>query len=167
MRVQFLPRHYSPILVGSRERNERAMRYLVDRGTGNIVPLNGDLVIVDVSEWQSTQWKKLDTSEDDILEMAKNITAWNKAIVLRSDECPVRLSDEIIFSELNDYVYNWNDVLDNDDNYFYCLSNPDTWPLIRSAIMNDDPLWNEYSDTWSNAILTVAERHRERNGVAE
>jgi hypothetical protein len=78
-----------------------------------------------------------------------------------------RLSDDDIFSELNDYVYNWQDVLGNDDDYFYCLSNPDTWPLIRSAIMNDDTLWNEYSDTWTNAILTVASDHRYRNEVAE
>jgi hypothetical protein len=143
------------------------MRYLVDRGTGTIVPVDGDLVIVDVSEWQATQWKKLDTSDDDILEMANNVPACNKAVVLAIGECPIRLSDDNIFSELNDYVYNWQDVIDNDDDYFYCLSNPDTWPLIRSAILNDDPLWNEYSDTWSNAILTVAERHRERIGVAE
>jgi hypothetical protein len=153
--------------VGSRERKERAMRYLVHRGTGTIIDIDDDLVIVDVSEWQNTQWKKLDTSEDDLLEMAKNASAIDKAIVLRSDECPVILSDEIIFSELNDYVYDWNDVKGSDDDYLYCLNNPDTWPLIRSAIMNDDPLWNEYADTWSNAILTVAERHRDRNGVAK
>jgi hypothetical protein len=143
------------------------MRYLVDRGTGNIVPLNGDLVIVDVSEWQSTQWKKLDTSEDDLLEMAKNMPPLNESVILGIGECPIRLSDDNIFSELNDYVYNWNDALGNDDDYFYCLNNPDTWPAIRSAIINDDPLWNEYADTWSNAILTVAARHRDRNGVAE
>jgi len=33
--------------------------------------------------------------------------------------------------------------------------------------LNDDPLWNEYSDTWTNTILTVATDHRYRNGVAE
>jgi hypothetical protein len=160
LRVQFLPRHYSPILVGSRERNERAMRYLVHRGTGTILGVNDDLVIVDLDD-------SIEQEEEDILELADNVPAWNKAIVLRSDECPVRLSDEIIFSELNDYVYNWNDVEGSDDDYLYCLGNPDTWALIRSAIMNDDPLWNEYSDTWSHAISSVAEAHRERNGVAE
>jgi hypothetical protein len=135
------------------------MRYLVHRGTGTILGVNDDLVVVDLDDD--------DQDEADILELADNVPAWNKAVVLRNDECPVRLSDDDIFSELNDYVYNWQDVLGNDDDYFYCLNNPDTWPLIRSAIMNDDPLWNEYSDTWTNAISTVAERHRYRNEVAE
>lgn len=136
------------------------MRYLVHRGTGTILGVNDDLVIVDLDD-------SVDLDESDILDLADNVPAWNKAIVLRNDECPIRLSDEIISSELNDYVYNWQDVLGNDDNYFYCLSNPDTWSLIRSAIMNDDPLWSEYSDTWSNAISSVAEAHRYRNEVAE
>lgn len=136
------------------------MRYLVDRGTGSIVPLNDDLVIVD-----SYILELYDNVA--ILELASKATAKDKPVILASDECPVRLSDDYIYNELYDYVYNWQDVLGNDDDYKYCLSNPDTWPLIRSAIMNDDPLWNEYSDTWTNTILTVAERHRERNGVAE
>ena len=136
------------------------MRYLVDRGTGTILGVNDDLVIVDIDD-------SVEQDESDILELADNVPAWNKAVVLAIGECPIRLSDDNIFSELNDYVYNWQDVIGNDDDYFYCLSNPDTWPLIRSAILNDDPLWNEYSDTWSNAILTVAERHRERIGVTE
>ena len=140
------------------------MRYLVDRGTGTIVPLtrtllNGDLVIVDVGHDEF--------DEADILELADKGMPRNRAVILASDECPVRLSDDDIYNELYDYVYNWNDVLGSDDDYKYCISNSDTWPLIRSAIMNDDPLWNEYADTWTNAILTVAERHRYQNGVAE
>ena len=135
------------------------MRYLVHRGTGTILGVNDDLVVVDIDDD--------DQDEADILELADNVPAGYKAVVLRNDECPVRLSDDDIFSELNDYVYNWQDVLGNDDDYFYCLNNPDTWPLIRSAILNDDPLWSEYIDTWTNAISTVAERHRYRNEVAE
>jgi hypothetical protein len=138
------------------------MRYLVHRGTGTILEVNEDLVIVDIED------SNLDIDEADILELAAKAMPKDKAVILASGECPVRLSDEDIYSELYDYVYNWNDALgSDDDNYLYCLSNPDTWPLIRSAIMNDVSLWNEYSDTWTNAILTVAERHRYRNGVAE
>jgi len=137
------------------------MRYLVHRGTGTILGVNDDLVIVDIDD------SNLDIDEADILELAAKAMPKDKAVILASDECPVRLSDEDIYNELYDYVYNWNDVLGSDDDYKYCISNSDTWPLIRSAIMNDDPLWNEYSDTWTNAILTVAERHRYRNGVAK
>lgn len=137
------------------------MRYLVHRGTGTILGADDDLVIVDLDD-------SVEQDESDILELADSMPrSLNRAVVLAIGECPIRLSDENIFSELNDYVYNWQDVLGSDDDYFYCLSNPDTWPLIRSAILNDDPLWNEYSDTWTNAISTVAERHRYRNEVAE
>ena len=135
------------------------MRYLVHRGTGTILGADDDLVFVDIDN--------NDLDESDILELADNVSPLNKAVILGIGECPIRLSDENIFSELNDYVYNFDDVLGNDDDYKYCLNNPDTWPLIRSAIMNDDPLWNEYSDTWTNAILTVATDHRYRNEVAE
>jgi hypothetical protein len=137
------------------------MRYLVHRGTGTILGVNDDLVIVDIDD------SNLDIDEADILELADKSGSWGRAVILASGECPVRLSDEDIYNELYDYVYNWNDVLGSDDDYKYCISHSDTWPLIRSAIMNDDPLWNEYSDTWTNAILTVAERHRYQNGVAE
>jgi len=91
------------------------MRYLVHRGTGTILGADDDLVIVDLDD-------SVEQDEEDILELADNVPAWNKAIVLRSDECPVRLSDEIIFSELNDYVCNWEDALGNDDDYFYCVA---------------------------------------------
>tara|TARA_R110000868_G_scaffold55527_3_gene172654 strand:+ start:203 stop:610 length:408 start_codon:yes stop_codon:yes gene_type:complete len=135
------------------------MRYLVDRGTGTIVPLNDDLVIVDVDHDEF--------DSENILYRADKCQLWDKAIIGLRYEFPLVLTDKAIASELNDYAYNDEMSADNDDNYFYCLNNPDTWSLIRDAIVNDDPFWNEYSDTWTNAILTVAERHRERNGVAE
>ena len=140
------------------------MRYLVDRGTGTIVPLtrtlvNGDLVIVDVGHDEF--------DSENILFRADKAMPKDKAVIGTWHELPLILTDNAISSDLSDYAYNDEKSADNDDNYFYCLSNPDTWPLIRSAIMNDDPLWNEYADTWSNAILTVATDHRYRNGVAE
>jgi hypothetical protein len=55
------------------------MKFLIDRNTGTIVPLDGDLVIVDVSKWQQLQWKKIDTSEEDLIEMAKDAPAWKFA----------------------------------------------------------------------------------------
>lgn len=145
-------------LSGGLIRERDSMRYLVHRGTGTIIDPSDDVVIVDIDDDN--------LEEEDILELAKCLPAWNKAIVLRSDECPIRLSDEVIFTELNDYVYDLEESGYSDD-YRYCLANPHTWALIRDAIMNDDPLWNEYSDTWTNAVLTVAEHHRDRNGVAE
>jgi hypothetical protein len=136
------------------------MRYLVDRGTGTIVPLNGDLVIVD-----SAVLELYDTVA--ILEIANKLKLLDKAIIGTSYELPINLTNDVIASELNDYAYNFQFSVDNDDNYFYCLANPDTWPLIRDAIIEDNALWNEYADTWSNAIHTVATDHRYRNEVAE
>jgi hypothetical protein len=143
------------------------MRYLVDRGTGTIVPLtrtlvNGDLVIVDVGHDEF--------DEADILELADKAISNYKAVIGTLYELPLILTDEAISSELNDYAYNWSEfeiVEADNDPYVYCLANPATWPLIRDHIIEDNALWNEYSDTWSNAVHTVAERHRERNGVAE
>jgi len=135
------------------------MRYLVDRGTGSIVPLNGDLVIVDVEHDEF--------DSENILYRADKLKLLDKAIVGTRYELPIDLTNDIIASELNDYAYNFQFSVDNDDNYFYCLNNPDTWPLIRDAIIEDNALWNEYADTWSNAIHTVATDHRYRNGVAE
>jgi len=136
------------------------MRYLVDRGTGTILGVNDDLVIVDIDDND-------DIDENGILELADKAKWFNKAIIGTHYELPLILTDRAISSELNDYVYNSEISADNDDNYFYCLSNPDTWPLIRDAVIEDNALWNEYTDTWSNAILTVASDHRYRNGVAE
>jgi len=138
------------------------MRYLVHRGTGTILGVNDDLVIVDIDD------SNLDIDEADILELADKAMPKDKAVIGTWHELPIVLTNEYIAIELDHNVYQMNDRLgSDDDDYFYCLSNPDTWPLIRSAIMNDDPLWNEYADVWTNAILTVAERHRYRNGVAE
>jgi hypothetical protein len=136
------------------------MRYLVDRGTGTILGVNDDLVIVDINDND-------DIDETGILELADKVKWFNKAIIGTFYETPIFISDMAIATELNDYVYNNEISADNDDNYFYCLSNPDTWPLIRDAVIEDHALWNEYSDTWTNAISAVAERHRYRNEVAE
>ena len=136
------------------------MRYLVDRGTGTIVPLNGDLVIVDTAVLEL-----YDTVA--ILEIANKLKLLDKAIIGTRYELPIDLTNDVIASELNDYAYNDERSADNDDNYFYCLSNPDTWSLIRDHIIEDNALWNEYADTWSNAIHTVASDHRYRNEVAE
>ena len=135
------------------------MRYLVHRGTGTILGVNDDLVIVDIDD--------NDIDETGILELADKAKWFDKAIIGTHYELPLILTDTAISSELNDYVYNNEISADNDDNYFYCLSNPDTWALIRDHIIEDNALWNEYTDTWSNAILTVASDHRYRNGVAE
>ena len=135
------------------------MRYLVHRGTGTILRVNDDLVIVDIDDD--------DQDEADILELADKANPIDKAIIGTRYELPIDLTNDIIASELNDYAYNDEKSADNDDNYFYCLNNPDTWPLIRDHIIEDNALWNEYTDTWSNAILTVASDHRYRNEVAE
>lgn len=136
------------------------MRYLVHRGTSTILGVNDDLVVVDINDDD-------DIDETGILELADKAKWFNKAIIGTHYELPLILTDRAISSELNDYVYNGEISADNDDNYFYCLSNPDTWALIRDHIIEDNALWNEYSDTWSNAIHTVASDHRYRNGVAE
>lgn len=136
------------------------MRYLVHRGTGTILGVNDDLVVVDIDDND-------DIDETGILELAGKAKWFDKPIIGTFYEIPIFISDMAISDELNDCVYNNEISADNDDNYFYCLSNPDTWPLIRSAIINDVPLWDEYADTWSNAILTVASDHRYRNGVEE
>ena len=136
------------------------MRYLVHRGTGTILGVNDDLVVVDINDDD-------DIDETGILELADNAKWFNKAIIGIHYELPLILTDKAISSELNDYVYNNEISADNDDNYFYCLSNPDTWPLIRDHIIEDNALWTEYFNTWSNAIHTVASDHRYRNEVAE
>ena len=138
------------------------MRYLVDRGTGIIVPLNGDLVIVDVEHDEF--------DSENILYRADKAISNYKAVIGTLYELPLILTDEAISSELNDYAYNWSEfeiVEADNDPYVYCLANPATWPLIRDHIIEDNALWNEYSDTWSNAILTVATDHKYKNGVAE
>ena len=94
------------------------MRYLVHRGTGTIIDPSDDVVIVDIEDDN--------LEEEDILELANSLPAWNKAIVLRSDECPIRLSDEVIFTELNDYVYDLEESGYTDD-YKYC-QNRCHWP---------------------------------------
>jgi hypothetical protein len=138
------------------------MRYLVDRGTGTIVPLNDDLVIVDVEHDQF--------DSENILYRADKAISNYKAVIGTLYELPLILTDEAISSELNDYAYNWSEfeiVEADNDPYVYCLANPATWPLIRDHIIEDNALWNEYADTWSNAIHTVATDHRYRNEVAE
>jgi hypothetical protein len=140
------------------------MRYLVHRGTGTILGVNDDLVIVDIDD------SNLDIDEADILELADKAISNYKAVIGTLYELPLILTDEAISSELNDYAYNWSEfeiVEADNDPYVYCLNNPDTWPLIRDAIIEDNALWNEYADTWSNAIHTVATDHRYRNEVAE
>jgi hypothetical protein len=57
------------------------MRYLVHRGTGTILGVNDDLVVVDINDD--------DQDEADILELADNVPAGYKPVVLRNDECPV------------------------------------------------------------------------------
>ena len=142
------------------------MRYLVDRGTGTIVPVNGDLVIVDIEHDQF--------DSENILYRANKANPKanfvDKAIIGNAYDLPIDISDQGIANELTVYVANWSYVnveIGETDSYGYCLANPDTWPLIRSAILNDDPLWNEYSDTLANAVITVANEHSAMNGVAE
>jgi hypothetical protein len=140
------------------------MRYLVDRGTGTIVPLtrtllNGDLVIVDVGHDEF--------NEADILELADKARYLDKAIIGNAYDVPMDISDTGISNELNDYVSNWSYVdveIGETDSYGYCLANPDTWPLIRDLILNDVALWSEYGNTFAHAVITVANQH---NGVAE
>ena len=130
------------------------MRYLVDRGTGTIVPLNGDLVIVDVEH------DEFDAK--DILSRADEAKYFDKAIIGNTYDLPMDISDQGIANELNDYVSNWSYVdveIGETDSHGYCLSNPDTWPLIRKIVLDDVVLWSEYSDTFANAIITVANEH--------
>lgn len=142
------------------------MRYLVDRGTGTIVPLtrtllNGDLVIVDVGHDEF--------NEADILELADKARYFDKAIIGTVNDVPMDISDQGITNELNDYVSNWSYVdveIGETDCYGYCLANPDTWPLIRNMVLNDVALWAQYADTFANAVITVSNEHSE-NGVAE
>ena len=153
----------SPIPVGYRERKERVMRYLVHRGTGTILGVNDDLVIVDVDDI-------VDLDESDILELADNVPAWNKAIIGNAYDLPIDISDQGIADELTVYVANWSYVnveIGETDSYGYCLANPDTWPLIRGIVLDDVALWSEYSDTFANAVITVANEHSAMNGVAE
>ena len=142
------------------------MRYLVDRGTGTIVPLtrtfvNGDLVIVDVGHDEF--------DEADILELAHKARYFDKAVIGTVNDVPMDISDQGITNELNDYVSNWAYVdveIGETDCYGYCLANPDTLPLIRNMILNDLALWSEYGNTFANAVITVSNEHSQ-NGVAE
>lgn len=135
------------------------MRYLVHRGTGTIIDPSDDVVIVDVDD------DNLD--ESDILELADKATLIDKAIVGKYYELPIVLTDKAIADDLNDYVCQWTYVDDETDHHYYCLNNPDTLSLIRDYIIEDNGLWNEYSDTFSTAIETVANDYKAKNGVAE
>ena len=138
------------------------MRYLVHRGTGTILGVNDDLVIVDVDDD--------DQDEADILELADNVPAWDKPIIGNTFDLPMDISDQGIANELNEYVSNWSAVnveIGETDSYGYCLANPDTWPVIRDMILNDNSLWAEYGNTFANAVIEVANDHSSMNGVAE
>jgi hypothetical protein len=132
------------------------MRYLVHRGTGTIIDPLDDVVIVDVSVWQATEWRKMDSSEEDILEMANNASPSDKAIFMKAGEVVAGVSDEDIVDMLS---YN----LDN-EHYAYCNANPNTWPAIRSRIMNTDSLFIEFNETFNEAVYEVSSR---LNEVAE
>ena len=136
-----------------------SMRYLVDRGTGTIVPINGDLVIVDVEHDQF--------DSENILFRADKSKLWDKAVIGTVNDLPMDISDQGIANELNDYVSNWGYVnveIDETDSYGYCLANPDTWPVIRAAILDNRNLWDICSDTFANAVIDAARNH---DGVAE
>jgi hypothetical protein len=64
------------------------MRYLVDRGTGTIVPLNGDLVIVDTAVLEL-----YDTVA--ILEIANKLKLLDKAIIGTRYELPIDLTNDV------------------------------------------------------------------------
>ena len=135
------------------------MRYLVDRGTGTIVPINGDLVIVDVEHDQF--------DSENILCRADKSKLWDKAVIGTVNDLPMDISDLGIANELNDYVSYWGYVnveIDETDSYGYCLANPDTWPVIRAAILHNRNLWDICSDTFANAVIDAARNH---DGVAE
>ena len=75
---------------------------------------------------------------------------------------PTDISDQGIANELNDYVPNWayvNFEIDETDSYGYCLANPDTWPVIRAAILDNRNLWDICSDTFANAVIDAARNH--------
>lgn len=134
-------------LSGGLIRERDSMRYLVHRGTGTIIDPSDDVVIVDVSVWQATQWRKMDSSEEDILEMANNADPTDKAIFMRASEVVAGVSDVDIVDMLS---YN----LDN-EHYAYCNANPGTWPAIRSRIMNTDSLFIEFNETFKDSVLYV------------
>jgi hypothetical protein len=137
------------------------MRYLVDRGTGTIVPLNGKLVIVDVEHEEF--------NAENILFRANNSGYFDKAVIGTESDLPINISDQAIANELNDYVSNWDYVnveIDDTDCYGYCLANPETLPWIREIVLDDVALWSEYFNTFANAVITVANEHSQ-NGVAE
>ena len=132
------------------------MRYLVHRGTGTIIDPSDDVVIVDVSVWQATEWRKMDSSEEDILEMANNASPNDKAVIMRAGEVVAGVSDVDIVDMLS---YDLDDL-----DYAYCHANPNTWPLIRSRIMNTDSLFIEFNETFKDSVLYVSSR---LNEVAE
>lgn len=138
------------------------MRYLVDRGTGTIVPLGGDLVIVELEHDQF--------DSENILYRADKARYFDKAVIGTVNDLPMDISDQGIANELNDYVSNWAYVdveIGETDCYGYCLANPDTLPLIRNMVLNDLALWSEYGNTFANAVITVANEHSGTVEVAE
>lgn len=133
------------------------------RGTGTILDIDDDLVIVDIDD-------NADIDENDILELADKAKYFDKAIIGNTYDLPMDISDQGIANELNDYVANWDYVnveIGETDSYGYCLANPATWPLIRQIILDDVALWSEYGNTFANAVITVANEHSAMNGVAE
>ena len=121
------------------------MRYLVHRGTGTIIDPSDDVVIVDIDDHN--------LEEEDILELANSLPAWDKAVFMRGSEVVAGVSDDDIVDMLS---YN----LDN-EHYAYCNANPGTWPAIRSRIMNTDSLFIEFNETFNDAVYQVSSRLNE------
>lgn len=129
------------------------MRYLVHRGTGTIIDPLDDVVIVDIDDDN--------LEEEDILALADSVPAWDKAIFMKAGEVVAGVSDEDIVNMLS---YDLDDL-----DYAYCHANPNTWPLIRSRIMNTDSLFIEFNETFKDSVLYVSSLLNEEllNEVAE
>ena len=129
------------------------MRYLVHRGTGTIIDPSDDVVIVDIDDDN--------LEEEDILELANSLPAWDKAVFMRGSEVVASVSDDDIVDMLS---YDLDDL-----DYAYCHANPFTWPLIRSRIMNTDSLFIEFNETFKDSVLYVSSLLNEEllNGVTE
>ena len=121
------------------------MRYLVHRGTGTIIDPSDDVVIVDIDDDN--------LEEEDILELANGSSPNDRAVVMRVGEVVATVSDEDIVDMLS---YNLEQV-----DHSYCHANPNTWPLIRSRIMNTDSLFIEFNDTFIEAVYEVSSRFNE------
>jgi hypothetical protein len=121
------------------------MRYLVHRGTGTIIDPLDHVVIVDIDDDN--------LEEEDILALA---CQGDNAIIMKASEIVATVSDVDIVDMLS---YN----LDN-EHYAYCNANPNTWPAIRSRIMNTDSLFIEFNETFNDAVYQVSSR---LNEVAE